>query len=98
MVSHAQSVVLLHKNLLHFSTNTSCLFQSAADVDFNGTSPIHATFYNGSVAGDRFYIHIPIFDDHVVEDYEYFNVSLSGSDLEIHIETAIVKIIDDDCK
>ena len=72
--------------------------QSAADVDFNGTSPIHATFYNGSVAGDRLYIHIPIFDDHVVEDEEYFNVSLSGSDLEIHIETAIVKIIDDDSK
>ena len=69
----------------------------AADEDFNGTS-IHGTFESGSFAGNRLYFHIPIFDDHIVEDCEYFNVSLVGPDLEIHIDTAVVKIFDDDCK
>lgn len=73
---------------------------SVAGPDFDGTSPLHHTFLDGSSPGDRVYFDIQINNDEIVEANEYFAVSLFDPDqiLEIHIDTANVHIKDDDSK
>ena len=67
-----------------------------AGLDFNGTSPLTDHFYTGQYAGDRLYFNIYIFDDTIFEKDEYFYVSLNDTDVDIHIQTATVYILDDD--
>ena len=67
-----------------------------AGEDFDGTTPLIAYFHSGQLAGERLYFHIPIFDDTHLEKNESFYVLLYSDDAEIHIEKAVVYIVDDD--
>ena len=67
-----------------------------AFVDFDGTSPLTDHFYSGQYAGDRLYFNIYIFNDTIFEKDEYFYVSLNDTDVDIHIQTTTVVILDDD--
>ena len=75
-----------------------CLCKYIAGEDFNGTTPLRDYFYSGQVAGDRLYFNIYIFDDDHLEKNESFYVILYGDDVEVHIQKAVVYIIDDDGK
>ena len=75
-----------------------CLCIYIAGEDFNGTTPLRDYFYSGQVAGDRLYFNISIFDDDHLEKNESFYVILYGDDVEVHIQKAVVYIIDDDGK
>ena len=68
-----------------------------AGTDFDATSPLTQTFVNGSTVGDRVYFNIPIFDDDIVENEEFFS-ALLNADAKIHIDTAYVQITDNDSK
>ena len=69
-----------------------------AGDDFNGTSPLHKTFSSGSKVGARLYFDIPIFDDEIVEDDEFFSVVLNDTGLMVHIKTSYIQITDNDSK
>ena len=63
-----------------------------------GVSYLHILFPAGTIVGFRRYFFIEILDDSIVEQTEYFNVSLfdSVNDSEFHIDEASVRILDDD--
>ena len=70
---------------------------SAANSDFVGVSYPHILIPAGTIVGFRFYFYIEILDDSIVEQTEYFNVSLfdNVNDSEFHIDEASVRILDD---
>ena len=85
------------RKLMHFTLEfVHYLPLYIADEDFNGTTPLKDYFYSGQVAGDRLYFNIYIFDDDHLEKNESFYVILYGDNVEVHIQKAVVNIIDDD--
>ena len=76
--------------------SSTLFFNSIADDDFNGTTPLILKFYNGDTIGSRLYFDIYINNDDIVEKDETFSVYLNDTDVDVHIGSATVYIIDDD--
>ena len=73
------------------------LISSTADVDFDGATPLGGQFFSGQSAGASLTFLININNDVIFEKDEYFYVSLDASDdVDIHIQTLTVFILDND--